>query len=80
MSCSCNGDVMKGFTVLLGFSIDSCVVCQLLCGLTKNQYRGAGRTTDVVDLALALKAEFKRCSCFAFLQDIILMPFAFKYL
>lgn len=23
MSCSCNGDVMKGFTVLLFFSIDS---------------------------------------------------------
>lgn len=41
---------------------------------------GAGRTIDVVDLALALKAEFKRFSCFAFLQDIILMPFAFKYL
>lgn len=35
MSCSCNGDVMKGFTVLLVFSIDSCVVCQLLCGLKK---------------------------------------------
>lgn len=40
MSCSCNGDVMKGFTVLLGFSIDSCVVCQLLCGLKKKSIPG----------------------------------------
>lgn len=43
MSCSCNGDVMKGFTVLLVFSIDSCVVCQLLCGLKKINRPTGGR-------------------------------------
>lgn len=42
MSCSCNGDVMKGFTVILGFSIDSCVVCQLHCGLKKKSIPGGG--------------------------------------